>query len=1211
MKNILPVLTYFKLFHFLALTSFSSFTAFQFSVQKLVHFLKITRFLLFLFVVSEQQIFAQSPPNGFTSSIISSEWNEAVGITFGKTGSQMFVWERSGRVWVMENDQKKLLIDISEEVGGWHDLGLLGFALHPQFESNGYFYLLYTVDRHHLLNYGTSSYSATTNEYYEATIGRLTRYTAAKSTNGYSVNKASRKILIGATKSTGVPSLWKSHHVGSLVFGTDGTLLIATGDGSSAASNDAGSAADSYYAQALADGIIKSQETVGAFRSQLLESYNGKILRINPETGNGIASNPWYDADDPGAIGSKVWALGLRNPFRMAIKPGSGSTNPADGKPGTIYVGDVGHFNWEELNVVSKPGMNFGWPLFEGLTAHNGFWNVKTFNYSVPNPLYGVNGCTQQYFYFQDLIKQEMASSTVTFVNPCNTSQQVPATVKTFLHSRPVIDWKHGTGPSRTGIFNGETASVINIGATGSPVSGPQFGGSASVAGVFYPHNDFPAEFRNTYFFGDYAGKWIRNIKVDGNDKPVAVKDFISNGAIVVAMATHPTESGLYYINFPSEIRKITYNNINHPPVAVASSDKLYGTSPLNVQFEGNASSDPDGQPLSYQWNFGDGATSTLANPAHTFTTASSAPIKYTATLTVKDSQNSTNKASLIISVNNTPPQVTITSPVNNSLYPMIGETMYTLRATVSDKEHSSHQLSYQWQTTMHHESHEHPEPIQTSPEATAIISPLGCSAEKYYYHITLTVTDAAGLATKKAVKLFPDCNTSTTPIVWEYWESVPGSKVADIPLNKPPTNTSKINLFEAPANVANYYGARISAYLQVPISGNYTFYIASDDHSELWLSTDATPANRKKIAWVNGWARSREWNKYTSQKSFPIALQAGRIYYIEALHKENAGGDNLAVGWELPDGGLEQPIPGLRLSPYIAGGENKGTIFREYWTGISGNTLLTLKSHAAYPNHPTGSDQLINLESVDWNNPSDNFQWADSYGERIRGYIHPPVSGQYVFWISGDDHCELLISSSDDPAKKVRSAYVYGWTGYRQWNKYSTQKSAPVTMVAGQRYYVEVIHKEAGGGDHVSVGWSKPGEVTASPSGVIPGAALEPYSTENLSTAEVIRSLNLFFISSKPFYEIGPEIEDLQLGVYPNPIEDQAIVILSFNKDQNYRLDLYDLKGSLIEIIHQDNAVANKIYQFELESKTLNEGTYIIRLITKEGVQHLKIILQ
>ena len=69
---------------------------------------------------------------------ISNQWNEVVGMSFTKDGNSMFVWERGGRVYVVINNQKQLLLDISDEVGGWHDHGLLGFALHPNFDQNGF-----------------------------------------------------------------------------------------------------------------------------------------------------------------------------------------------------------------------------------------------------------------------------------------------------------------------------------------------------------------------------------------------------------------------------------------------------------------------------------------------------------------------------------------------------------------------------------------------------------------------------------------------------------------------------------------------------------------------------------------------------------------------------------------------------------------------------------------------------------------------------------------------------------------------------------------------------------------------------------------------------------------------------------------------------------------------------------------------------------------
>ena len=116
----------------------------------------------------------------------------------------------------------------------------------------------------------------------------------------------------------------------------------------------------------------------------------------------------------------------------------------------------------------------------------------------------------------------------------------------------------------------------------------------------------------------------------------------------------------------------------------------------------------------------------------------------------------------------------------------------------------------------------------------------------------------------------------------------------------------------------ADTYGQRLSGWLRVPTSGNYTFWTSSDDASTLYLSTDENPANRAPIAWVNGWSSTKEYNKEANQKSAPIALQAGKKYYIEALMKEDGGGDNLGVTMNTNGVAVngDAAIPGMFLSP-------------------------------------------------------------------------------------------------------------------------------------------------------------------------------------------------------------------------------------------------------------------------------------------------------
>ena len=161
------------------------------------------------------------------------------------------------------------------------------------------------------------------------------------------------------------------------------------------------------------------------------------------------------------------------------------------------------------------------------------------------------------------------------------------------------------------------------------------------------------------------------------------------------------------------------------------------------------------------------------------------------------------------------------------------------------------------------------------------------------------------------------------------------------------------------------------------------------------------------------------------------------------------------------------------------------GAITREVWTGIGGTTVANIPVAAA----PNITDTLPSFEA-----PTN---WANNYGTRMRGYITAPVTGRYTFWIASDDNGELWLSLDGNPANKVRIGWVSGsgWTNSRQWNKYSSQKSAARTLTQGQRYYVEALQKEAGGGDNFAVGWAKPGESTSAPSEVIPGSVLSLFN--------------------------------------------------------------------------------------------------------------------
>lgn len=156
-----------------------------------------------------------------------------------------------------------------------------------------------------------------------------------------------------------------------------------------------------------------------------------------------------------------------------------------------------------------------------------------------------------------------------------------------------------------------------------------------------------------------------------------------------------------------------------------------------------------------------------------------------------------------------------------------------------------------------------------------------------------------------------------------EVYSGIAGVTLADLTNNpafpaKPSSTNLITDLFEAPTDVAENYGQRLSGLLTAPLTGQYTFWIAGDDYSGLFLSTDATREKRRQIAGVPGWTSPREWGRYAEQQSAPVTLVAGGRYYLEALQKEGGGGDNLSVRWLRPDGVDEGPIP---LDHFIAWG--------------------------------------------------------------------------------------------------------------------------------------------------------------------------------------------------------------------------------------------------------------------------------------------------
>jgi hypothetical protein len=206
--------------------------------------------------------------------------------------------------------------------------------------------------------------------------------------------------------------------------------------------------------------------------------------------------------------------------------------------------------------------------------------------------------------------------------------------------------------------------------------------------------------------------------------------------------------------------------------------------------------------------------------------------------------------------------------------------------------------------------------------------------------------------------------------ILREVWTGIPGGKVSD--LTKHPNFPAKPDavsfpaIFEAPVNWGDNYGTRLRGFIHPKDSGNYTFWISGDDTCELWLSTDgADPSHKQLIAKVVEISGSRQWDVSPAQKSAPIRLAAGQKYYIEALHKESSGEDSCAVGWQLPDGKMERPIPGTRLSAQATTAESPGKAMDVLVSRFRQELLAPAQTLAGKPREGDTAKNLAALQSL------------------------------------------------------------------------------------------------------------------------------------------------------------------------------------------------------------------------------------------------------
>ncbi|GEM_PF-1956008 len=658
--------------------------------QKIVVYFFIFFFFSALISASAQTTF----PTGFISETVVTNLAGPTTIAFANDG-RIFIGQKDGKVRVFENGVllPTPFIDLTNEVNNYWDRGLLGIALHPDFPTTPYVYLLYTYDPPEAVDDGTG-----------ARVARLMRVSAdPNNTNVYL--PGSEVILLG-TNSTyqnignpnssanpNPPSCYQnneyiqdciaadspSHTIGTVTFGLDGSLLVSSGDGAHFNAVD-----------------------VRALRSLDLNSLNGKILRINPITGEGYPNNPFYNGD-PNSNQSKVYSYGLRNPFRITVHPSTGE----------VYIGDVGWGSWEEINTGI--GKNFGWPCYEGKDG----------------------GISRQSGSYRN--HAETSAACAALYNQGVSAVQAP--LYAYDHS----------------------------------------GSSSSVqAGAFYLGSAYPSEYHSALFFADYNGDWIRYLtnvhtaptKFDfGIDVTPNPQSGPSGG--IVHLTVGP-DTNLYYVTYygptlnTSEVRRIRYiAGGNTPPTANANADVTSGYSPLIVNFSSVGSFDPDADPLTYEWDFGDGNTASGANVSHTYTASG----EYTATLTVTDPSNATSSDTITITIGNLEPVASISSPAHNSTY-NVGDTI-AFNGTGTDNEDGNLSgNSLQWNVFLHHNDHTHFDfaPNLTGNNGSFEIPDHG---DNTWIELCLTATDSGNLSDQDCISLTPNITEitfNTSPLALTVW---------------------------------------------------------------------------------------------------------------------------------------------------------------------------------------------------------------------------------------------------------------------------------------------------------------------------------------------------------------------------------------------------------------------------------------------------------
>ncbi|GAB4036099.1 hypothetical protein GCM10028809_47170 [Spirosoma gilvum] len=321
------------------------------------------------------RLWAQTFPASFSQVQVTNGLTNPTAMAFAPDG-RVFVTEQSGALRVIKNGTLLTTPFIQLTVDDTGERGLIGLAFDPGFTTNHFIYLYHTVP-------GTPAHN------------RISRYTA----NGDVVQTGSETTILDLDNLSSATN----HNGGAMVFGPDGKLYVGVG------------------------------ENANGTNAQNLDNYLGKVLRINAD-GSAPSDNPFTTGSESR---KRIWAYGLRNPYTIAIQPGTGR----------IFVNDVGQSTWEEINDATTGGLNFGWPTAEGTSSNAAFTNPV---FAYPHSGSG-SGC---------------AITGGTFFNPTSTTYP-PSLVGRYFFQDLCSNWIYSINPSASPV----TSSSFVTGLPGNSLS--------------------------------------------------------------------------------------------------------------------------------------------------------------------------------------------------------------------------------------------------------------------------------------------------------------------------------------------------------------------------------------------------------------------------------------------------------------------------------------------------------------------------------------------------------------------------------------------------------------------------------------------------------------------------------------------------------------------------------------------------------------------